>query len=208
METKNEQLAYIPMYKSYIDAVSRLSAEDRLTIYEAIFEFGFTGVEPTFDNPYLEMGWNLVKPNLLNNMSRVKSNQENGKKGGRPKQELAKKAPKALSTKSEEVILEVKEVLLESIFETDTSIIEEIEEKSFLESLEEYGDEDDEDIVKKDIYSEITFKTFLIKEKHLAVWYFIQSYKGVMSRLSNNNTQIQFDIVMNKIYDDYKDKVN
>jgi hypothetical protein len=81
---ENQQIAYVPMYKSYIDAVAKLSPEDRLAIYEAIFEYGFTGIEPKFDNPYLEMGWNLVKPNLINNISRVKSNQENGKKGGRP----------------------------------------------------------------------------------------------------------------------------
>jgi hypothetical protein len=85
---ENQQIAYVPMYKSYIDAVAKLTPEDRLAIYEAIFEYGFTGIEPKFDNPYLEMGWNLVKPNLVNNISRVKSNQENGKKGGRPKKEL------------------------------------------------------------------------------------------------------------------------
>jgi hypothetical protein len=79
------EIKYIPMYKSYIDAVAQLNNEDRLAIYEAIFTYGFTGVEPTFDNPYLAMGWNLVKPNLVNNINNAIKNQENGKKGGRPK---------------------------------------------------------------------------------------------------------------------------
>ena len=83
MNNTNE-IKYIPMYKSYIDAVAQLSNEDKLEFYEAIFSYGFTGIEPTFQNPYLKMGWNLVKPNLDNNINTVLKNQENGKKGGRP----------------------------------------------------------------------------------------------------------------------------
>lgn len=87
MENTNntKEIKYIPMYKSYIDAVAKLNDIDRLAIYEAIFNYGFTGEEPKFDNPYLEMGWNLVKPNLVNNINNAIKNQENGKKGGRPK---------------------------------------------------------------------------------------------------------------------------
>lgn len=84
----NDPIKYIPMYKSYIDAVSKLSPEDRLIIYEAIFEYGFTGVEPVFENPYLEMGWNLVKPNLVNNISNLKKQASNGSKGGRPSKKI------------------------------------------------------------------------------------------------------------------------
>jgi hypothetical protein len=87
----NNEIKYIPMYKSYIEAVSKLSAEDRLTIYEAIFEYGFTGVEPVFTNPYLEMGWNLVKPNLVNNMASLARNIKNGAQGGRPKKSETQK---------------------------------------------------------------------------------------------------------------------
>lgn len=83
MNNTNE-IKYIPMYKSYIDAVAQLSNEDRLEFYEAIYSYGFTGIEPTFKNPYLKMGWDLVKPNLDNNINNVIKNQENGKKGGRP----------------------------------------------------------------------------------------------------------------------------
>jgi len=79
------EIKYIPMYKSYIDAVAQLNNEDRLAIYEAIFNYGFTGEEPTFENPYLAMGWNLVKPNLVNNINNAIKNQKNGNKGGRPK---------------------------------------------------------------------------------------------------------------------------
>jgi hypothetical protein len=87
------------MYKSYIDAVAKLTPEDRLVIYEAIFEYGFTGVEPTFDNPYLEMGWNLVKPNLVNNIANLEKNIKNGKKGGRPpkKEQPTKEVPNSVS---------------------------------------------------------------------------------------------------------------
>jgi hypothetical protein len=84
MNNTNE-IKYIPMYKSYIDAVALISSnEDKLAFYEAIFNYGFTGVEPTFNNPYLSMSWCLVKPNIDNNINNVLKNQENGKKGGRP----------------------------------------------------------------------------------------------------------------------------
>jgi hypothetical protein len=105
---ENQQIAYVPMYKSYIDAVAKLTSEDRLAIYEAIFEYGFTGIEPTFDNPYLEMGWNLVKPNLVNNISRVKSNQENGKKGGRPSKKVIETKEPITETLPTQVIEDIK----------------------------------------------------------------------------------------------------
>jgi hypothetical protein len=78
------ELKYVPIYKSYIDAVAKLTPEDRLAIYEAIFNYGFTGIEPVFDNPYLAMGWNLVKPNLENNIKNQIKNAKNASKGGRP----------------------------------------------------------------------------------------------------------------------------
>lgn len=84
----NDEIKYIPMYKSYIDAVSKLPDVDRLAIYEAIFQYGFTGIEPVFENPYLEMGWALVKPNLVNNITNAKKNAINGAKGGRPKKSV------------------------------------------------------------------------------------------------------------------------
>jgi len=89
------ELKYVPMYKSYIDAVAKLTPEDRLVIYEAIFNYGFTGEEPTFDNPYLEMGWNLVKPNLDNNIKNNLKNNANGSKGGRPKSKPSTEEPKS-----------------------------------------------------------------------------------------------------------------
>lgn len=161
METTNEELSYVPMYKSYIDAVAKLTPEDRLVIYEAIFEYGFTGTEPTFDNPYLEMGWNLVKPNLVNNIKRMQKNKSaaNGAKGGRPKkvveikQELPKETPKALSTKTEQIVSEIKEVALQSIFGEQRTIIDEIQEReeeetySMIELMKDIISEDETDEV-------------------------------------------------------------
>lgn len=137
METINEELSYVPMYKSYIDAVAKLTPEDRLVIYEAIFEYGFTNIEPTFDNPYLEMGWNLVKPNLVNNINRMRKNKSasNGKNGGRPKKaditiqpkinlDTPKESSNEIELKSEVIVPEeIKEVVTNKInLEEDIAI--------------------------------------------------------------------------------------
>jgi hypothetical protein len=205
METTNE-LKYIPMYKSYIDAVAKLTPEDRLVIYEAIFEYGFTGTEPTFDNPYLQMGWNLVKPNLVNNIANMAKNAKNGSKGGRPKkveevkQEAPKESTKAPSTKSEELIPEPKEEALESIFGAQRSIIEEREEESFLESLEEYGDDEDEDEVKN--YSTITLKLnneTIVSVPMEMVEYFNKIPTKAFNKLKRSVGQIDFEYMLEKL---------
>ncbi len=108
----NEDIKYVPMYKSYIDAVAKLTPEDRLVIYEAIFEYGFTGIEPIFDNPYLEMGWNLVKPNLVNNIANLEKNIKNGKKGGRPPK---KEVPNSVSNEEPQPVEVVTPVLKEEL---------------------------------------------------------------------------------------------
>ena len=134
-ENKTE-IKYIPMYRSYIDAVSKLTPEDRLVIYEAIFEYGFTGVEPTFDNPYLEMGWNLVKPNLVNNISNMEKQAKNGAKGGRPKKKTTT-VSKTPTKVSEVVIPEVKEDVLEDVKVTPSEPIEDNTKVNLLAKVRE-----------------------------------------------------------------------
>ena len=109
------EIKYIPMYKSYIDAVAQLNNEDRLAIYEAIFNYGFTGEEPTFENPYLAMGWNLVKPNLVNNINNAIKNQKNGNKGGRPKKINDGVEPSKPSTENKAIEATISTKVIEDI---------------------------------------------------------------------------------------------
>jgi hypothetical protein len=119
-------IAYIPMYKSYITAVEGLNELDRLAIYEAIFNYGFTGEEPEFDNPYLQMGWQLVKPNLVNNITKMKSNQKNGKKGGRPKKQSTTSTKEVLNEGGKIKSNEVKTKSDNNIPQKKNNVLEEI----------------------------------------------------------------------------------
>ena len=126
---ENTEIKFIPMYKSYIDAVSTLTPEDRLIIYEAIFEYGFTGEEPIFDNPYLKMGWDLIKPNLDNNIKNHLKNTKNGKKGGRPRKtpkapttSTESETPKSIKIKNDAVAPEKEEVVLDKVKPTKTEL--------------------------------------------------------------------------------------
>jgi len=205
METKNE-IKYIPMYKSYIDAVAKLTPEDRLAIYEAIFEYGFTGVEPKFDNPYLEMGWNLVKPNLVNNIANMEKNAKNGAKGGRPKKEttpsteiqkeVSKEDSKELLKETERIIPEAKEEFLQE---------ELVEPKSFLQELEEDELEEDEDEVKN--YSTITLtlnNQVVVSIPEEMVNYFKNLSTVPLKELKNSKGQYDFEYILTKMYDSNK----
>ncbi len=81
---ENQELKYVAFYKNYLEAFKNHAPEFRLAIYEAIFDYGFTGIEPQFNDSNLTMAWSLIKPNIDSNITRIKANQENGKKGGRP----------------------------------------------------------------------------------------------------------------------------
>jgi hypothetical protein len=78
-------------YKSFYDAVEGLQTNDeKLKMYNAIFEYCLFEVEPKFDG-VLKIIWTLIKPQLDSNIKK----RENGKLGGAPRgNKNAKKQPK------------------------------------------------------------------------------------------------------------------
>lgn len=68
------------VYKSFYGLIKLLKAQQRLEMYEAIFEYGFTGAEPTFKDDTSSAIWQAILPQLKANQRRY----ENGLKGGAP----------------------------------------------------------------------------------------------------------------------------
>ncbi len=155
--TNNNELKYVPMYKSYIDSISFLEDKDRLTIYEAIFNYGFTGIIPNFENPYLNMAWGLIKPNLDNNINSVKSKQINGSKGGRPKKEENKPSiEKPIQNKAPEPVISIQPIAEDQ----NEEIVPQIEDNEVLDTIEE-------DIIEEDNSNEKEKSVFEMSLKEL-----------------------------------------
>jgi len=75
-------------YRSFKDCAKALPLEHRVELYEGIMDYGLDQSEPIFFNPYLQMAWALIKPQLDANWKRFKNGCKgalHGKKGGAPK---------------------------------------------------------------------------------------------------------------------------
>lgn len=68
------------VYKSFYGLIKLLKAPQKLAMYEAIFEFGFSGKLPQFSDEPSEAIWEAILPQLRANQKRY----ENGLKGGAP----------------------------------------------------------------------------------------------------------------------------
>ena len=102
--------------RSYYEAISLLDDGDRLKMYDAIVRYGLTGEEPELP-PTLRALFILIKPNLDNSAKHYVAAAENGKKGGRPKndgknQSETEAKPKITETKPK--ITEAKPKLTEA----------------------------------------------------------------------------------------------
>jgi len=80
-------------YRSFFEAINDLPDENQLTIYKAIFEFGFNETEPNLIGTD-KLVFTLIKPQLEANNRKAKIGKENGHKGaeyghlgGRPPKE-------------------------------------------------------------------------------------------------------------------------
>jgi len=67
-------------YKSFYESIKELDPKDQVQIYNAIFEYEFYKIEPELSGVYKSI-FTLIIPQLEANNKRY----ENGKKGGRPK---------------------------------------------------------------------------------------------------------------------------
>ncbi|MEG2687707.1 MAG: DUF6291 domain-containing protein [Clostridia bacterium] len=68
------------VYKSFYALIKLLPIKERLQMYEAIFDYGFTEVEPGFASDAQSAIWQAIKPQLKANNKRY----ENSKNGGAP----------------------------------------------------------------------------------------------------------------------------
>lgn len=73
----NESIVF---YRSFYEAVKKLSVEDRDQAIMALLQYGLDGVEPSDISTIAEVVYTMAKPQLDANQER----KENGKKGGRP----------------------------------------------------------------------------------------------------------------------------
>ena len=71
-------------YKSFYDAIKKIPKEYQLEIYNAIFEYSFTGKKPEELSDIAEAIFMLIKPNIDSSQKKYNASVENGKKGGRP----------------------------------------------------------------------------------------------------------------------------
>lgn len=69
------------VYKSFYALMKLLPRAERLKMFEAIFDYGFNGTEPTFKDETSAAFWETILPQLKANNKRW----ENGCKGGAPK---------------------------------------------------------------------------------------------------------------------------
>ena len=88
------------VYKSFYGLFKLLPDTDRLKMFEAVFEYGFNGDIPSFDNCTAQAIWDAIYPQLRANNARW----ENGCKGGAPKgNQNAKKAEKVAEKTTETI---------------------------------------------------------------------------------------------------------
>ena len=75
----------------------KLSAEEKLTYYEGVINYGLHEIEPNFENPVLDAIFNALRPHIDANNRRKQQallSVENGKKGGRPRKNASSSAAK------------------------------------------------------------------------------------------------------------------
>ena len=71
-------------YRSYYEVIKELPDEQKIKVYEAIFEYGLNDNEIILDGIERAI-FNLAKPNINSANARYTASVENGKQGGRPK---------------------------------------------------------------------------------------------------------------------------
>lgn len=95
-ETERESMIF---YRSFYEAAKFLPNDEKVKIYEMIFNYGFYQTEPKGDEatPLTMAIFGLVKPQIEKNITRY----ENGKKGGRPSTKKDGKKTKAKPKETE-----------------------------------------------------------------------------------------------------------
>ena len=75
-----EEINSLTFYRSFYEAIKNLNQEQRLQLYDAIFQYQFENKIIQFDDPILNSFWTLIQPNIDASNSKKLA----GAKGGRP----------------------------------------------------------------------------------------------------------------------------
>lgn len=87
MELKNSMVIYQTMYQQF-KRLMKFNPQSAVAYMNAVLEYGFEGKEPPEDSEVWLYGFDTVKVAVDNAAVRYLKAQENGKKGGRPKQDI------------------------------------------------------------------------------------------------------------------------
>jgi hypothetical protein len=153
----------IVFLRSYYEAVEELEGNDKLEMYEAIFNLVFNGIEPNFTKKYLNGYFKLIQPTLMSSITRYKNSVENGKKGGRKpsiKIEETLAQPKQETVEAKQEVIQLKETV-QSKQPVLTSGYDEDDEEIQVEEFEKY-DMNDSSIPTDflfDYYKTLTFSS-------------------------------------------------
>ena len=108
-------------YKSFYDAIKKIPDEYQLELYNAILSYSLEGLEPSDLSPIAEAMFILIKPNIDSSQKRYETSVENGKRGGRPKQETQDKPnqnPKETQRKPKDNLQETQDKPNQNLQET------------------------------------------------------------------------------------------
>ena len=72
------------LLSSYYEAIRPLPDEERLMLYDAVWDFGFLGEEPENLPPLVNAVFIGLRENIRNSVRHYEKQTENGRKGGRP----------------------------------------------------------------------------------------------------------------------------
>lgn len=138
-------------YRSFYDAINKLTEHQQLVLYRAITVYSLEGEEPEFEDNVLEAMFSLIKPQLTANNNRY----ANGKRGGRPRRNQEETKPKP-NENQEETNTKPNENDNENVNENENDIIKpavsksiEERDKEFQEKLKPFLDKYGKDTLNK-----------------------------------------------------------
>lgn len=95
------------IFRTYVEAARKLSAEKQLAFYNWLIDFALDGAEPDFseESPELQFALDLlfgqIKASLTASKKRYEASVSNGKKGGRPRGQNNLKKPSKNQTRNQ-----------------------------------------------------------------------------------------------------------
>lgn len=146
-----EEINSLTFYRSFYEAIKNLNQEQRLQLYDAIFQYQFEDKIIQFDDPILNSFWTLIQPNIDASNSKKLA----GAKGGRP----SSKNKKASFSKNKKGGFQNKKASFsknENLGYTNSKSEEEEEEE---EEVEEEAEADAEEKKSESISASATNKT-------------------------------------------------